>query len=632
MRSNKILLILALIPFLSVDLQAQSSDLFSKRISEIALELESKADSLMPQLNENLELDVTRAPIQEYLGLIAESHRLNISVSSELDLVVSHRFSQAKVKDVLLFLCQTHRLDIDYINNIISVIPFKEPEAKPEIYREKSLDIRYNPRTDKVDISLDKDSLRLFTKQFTIKTGINLIHDADLDDARVTGFMKSVDPKQALRQLSYSNNFIVNSPEEGFFILSKEGKKKTKTGSNEMDQDESSLEIDVDRGGIITVAAKEVQFKKLIDEVFAEAGLNFYFTSVPDHKLSVVLKKVPLHEFMELVFQNTEYTYHIQNGIYFIGKRDEEGLRLSKLIQLRYRSVEDLDQVIPTDLKKEVQITTFTELNSLIVSGSQPMIHEIQSFIKELDKPVPNIMIEVILVDVRKGYNLQTGLQAFLTDSVQARNTTGSVFPGLDVTLGTGVINNAFDKVGLTRLGRVTPRFYATLRAIEDNNDIDIRSTPQLATLNGHEASLTIGQSVFFVQRTQNVNSGVNPITTISEQFKQVEANLSVLIKPLVSGNNHVTLDITAEFSSFIPPEIENAPPGNATRKFTSKIRVEDDEMIILGGLEEISKSESSSGVPFLSRIPVLSWFFSSKVRESDKNKLMVFIKPTIVY
>ena len=99
-----------------------------------------------------------------------------------------------------------------------------------------------------------------------------------------------------------------------------------------------------------------------------------------------------------------------------------------------------------------------------------------------------------------------------------------------------------------------------------------------------------------------------------------------------VSGDNNITLTLDAQFSDFIDPVIVGAPPGNATRQFTSMIRVKNEDMIVLGGLEEVRTTRSGSGVPILSRIPILRWLFSSRKSAKQTNKLIVFIKPTIMY
>jgi type IV pilus assembly protein PilQ len=274
------------------------------------------------------------------------------------------------------------------------------------------------------------------------------------------------------------------------------------------------------------------------------------------------------------------------------------------------------------------------ELNSFIVTGNKHKIDEFQSFIRLIDKPIPNILIEVIVAEAQKSFSMQTGIKAFISpDSVP--KTGGQVFPGIDLTLGSNTINGIlknFNQKGIVNLGQVSPNFYTTIQALESNNNIQIRSTPKLSTMNGSKANLIIGESQYYVEQTQNITGGVSPITSTTQRFNKVEANLAITISPVVSGNEHITLDIVAEFSNFTPGTIPNAPPGNKTRKFESKIRVRNEEVIILGGLEQLSKSEAGSGVPILSRIPVIKWLFSSRTKRKDDSRLIVFIRPTLVY
>lgn len=613
---------------------------FEERLVEIRRELDQKSDSSIVELNELVTFDISSAPIQEFIGLLATTHDLNVSVDPNIAVIVSNRFSKALVKDVFFFLCQTYELDINFINNIISFKKFAPPILSAGPYAEKILGIEYNPTTKKVNLSLEQDSLRLFTKQFTNKTGVNVIYSPELKDIRVNSFLRNTEPQIALEQLALANNLLLDKTGDSFYVFVKPGaNEQTNQRSVRVSRgnsNEGDLEITIETIGsdqFVTVSAVNVPILEVIGRVTEEMSKQYFMFTEPEGNISMNVQGMLFDDFFHYLFQATDHTFKVNDGVYVVGRRDLEGLRSAKILKLKYRSVEEIDTFIPQELKDGVSISIFKELNALILSGGSPQIREIEIFLKGLDEPVPNIMIEVIVVDVRQGYNIQTGIQAFLTDSANAPQTTGRVFPGVDVTLGTGAINNVLDRAGgAINIGRVTPRFYATLKAMEDNNNINIRSTPKLATLNGHEATLTIGQSVFFVQQTQNINSGVNPITTISQQFRQVEANLSILINPIVSGNEHVTLSIDAEFSSFTPPEFENAPPGNATRRFTSKIRVENQEMIMLGGLEEVSSSETSSGVPLLSRIPVLKWFFSSKGKEKDNDKLVVFIKPSIIF
>ena len=100
----------------------------------------------------------------------------------------------------------------------------------------------------------------------------------------------------------------------------------------------------------------------------------------------------------------------------------------------------------------------------------------------------------------------------------------------------------------------------------------------------------------------------------------------------MVSGDEQITLNIGVKQSNFTTRISPTAPPGTITRDFQSLVRVKNEEMVILGGLEENTSSDVGSGVPLLSRIPILKWFFSSRTKAKNKNKLTIFIKPTVVY
>jgi len=216
------------------------------------------------------------------------------------------------------------------------------------------------------------------------------------------------------------------------------------------------------------------------------------------------------------------------------------------------------------------------------------------------------------------------------------RTTSGVLFPTTDVALNSTSVNgliDAFNGLGFVNLGKVAENFYLNLKALENNSVIKVSSTPKLVTLNGHEANSSIGETnYYFEQNNRLISSGINENILQSGTWKSTEANLSITIKPLVSKDENVTLNISVEKSSFLGRAGETAPPGKATQKFESMIRVKNNEMILLGGLEELENENSGTGTPFLSKIPIIKWLFSSRKKRKDKSKLHLFIKPTVTY
>src|SRR5690606_16672271 len=119
---------------------------------------------------------------------------------------------------------------------------------------------------------------------------------------------------------------------------------------------------------------------------------------------------------------------------------------------------------------------------------------------------------------------------------------------------------------------------------------------------------------------------------TNTRQYKSVNADLTIQIKPIVSGNGQITLEIEVSQSDFKGSEIAGAPPNSINRKFKSLIRVQDGEMVLLGGLERNENSTTGKGTPVLSRIPIVKWLFSSRKKNKSNSKLDIFIKPTVIY
>jgi len=295
---------------------------------------------------------------------------------------------------------------------------------------------------------------------------------------------------------------------------------------------------------------------------------------------------------------------------------------------------ESILTIIPDEIKRDLDIKVDKELNSFLVNGPAANIERFESFIQYIDKAVPVILIEVMLLEVNRSATVETGIKAGIGD--KPVTTTGTVFPTADINLGAQTINNiidGFSGFGSLNIGKVVPNFYLSLKAMETNGNLKVRSSPRLSTLNGHKAYLSIGETTYYVVTNQNYYGSQIPQASEVKNYQPIDAELSVTIMPLVSGNGQITMDIKVIQSSFNGQKVDkDAPPGINSREFTSIIRVKDQDLIVLGGLEESVKNDSGTGVPLLSRIPIIKWIFSSRKREDSKKKLSVLIKPTVIY
>ncbi len=293
-----------------------------------------------------------------------------------------------------------------------------------------------------------------------------------------------------------------------------------------------------------------------------------------------------------------------------------------------------ISDIFPASVIEGLDIKIDTELNSFVVSGPGTRVEKFKNFITYIDKPVPLILIEVMILEVNRTATVETGVEFGI--GKEPVTTEGRTFPDASITLGAQTINRiigGFDGFGSLNLGNVVPNFYMDIKAMETNGNVKILSTPKLSTLNGHKAYLSSGQTTYYAVTNQNFFGSQIPQTSEVVNYLPIDAELALEFKPFVSGDGQITLDIQVIQSNFSGERIaENAPPDINSRRFSSIMRMRANDVAILGGIEQKIKNDSGSGVPFLARIPIIKWLFSKRVREDTKKRLNVIIKPTVFY
>jgi type IV pilus assembly protein PilQ len=294
--------------------------------------------------------------------------------------------------------------------------------------------------------------------------------------------------------------------------------------------------------------------------------------------------------------------------------------------------IRDLVDILPKELMDNLSVQTDYELNSYYVNGPGASVERFKQFIKKIDKPVPVVLIEVMIIEVSKSATIDAGVSWGI--GTEPTTTQGGIYPETDLALGATTVNKiigSFNDFAGFNLGRVGPNFFASIKASETNGDLKVRSTPKLATLNSHRAVFSNSQTSFYAVTQRNIYGTDNPQTSEITNYYPIDAELSLTITPSVTGSDKVILDIGVIQSSFGNRVSDDAPPDINSRSFSSIIAMQDQDIAILGGIEEQYKSNRGSGVPFLARIPIIKWLFSRRVREGRKSKLTVLIKPTII-
>lgn len=197
-----------------------------------------------------------------------------------------------------------------------------------------------------------------------------------------------------------------------------------------------------------------------------------------EQETALHVKNVDLPALFSVLFAGTPFTYREENGIFLFGSTTKNNeLVLTRVIPMRYRSADKIVELIPTAMKTGMQVQLFPDQNSIIATGSTRQVREVERFLESIDRSVPLITIEVLIVDSRKSVIREVGITAGLGD--KPVKTGGTLSPGVAVSLSASSINkliNSFNGFGSINLGKVTPDFYLNLKALEDAGNIELRS------------------------------------------------------------------------------------------------------------------------------------------------------------
>ncbi len=280
--------------------------------------------------------------------------------------------------------------------------------------------------------------------------------------------------------------------------------------------------------------------------------------------------------------------------------------------------------------------------NALVINAPANVLQDMNSVIDRLDIRRAQVRVDAIIVEVSEDTASTCGVswaaQGSGSDNPVAFTNFGSTVPGI-IQLGTASAGgtpdpNALPEGAVLAVGQIRDNgtsWAAILSALRGDATTNIISTPSIVTLDNEEAEIKVGQEVPFVTgsftSTGAAAGSVNPFQTIQRE----EVGVSLKITPQINEGSGVKLTIEQETSSISSGASGAVDLVTNTRTITTSVFVEDQDILVLGGLIDDQLSEREQRVPFLGRIPGLGWLFRARTTEKVKTNLMVFIRPTIL-
>ncbi|ENB4189282.1 type II secretion system secretin GspD [Stenotrophomonas maltophilia] len=283
-----------------------------------------------------------------------------------------------------------------------------------------------------------------------------------------------------------------------------------------------------------------------------------------------------------------------------------------------------------------VGVSAVEETNTLLVRSSPQAWRSIREVIEKLDVMPLQVHIEAQVAEVSLDGDLKYGVNWFFDNAVAGRALTGAL-GGVTLPAAAGGSWSSFagaatggEGLGWAFTGH---NGAAVVSALDKVTDVRLLQTPSVFVRNNAEATLNVGDKVPI--NTTTVNTGIGTGTYSSVQY--IDTGVILKVRPRVTRDGTVFLDIVQEVSSAsnVPdncnPTERNCNPRISTKKLSTEAAVQSGDTIMLAGLITDSATDGSSGIPGLSRIPVVGALFGQKSRTSRRSEVIVLLTPSIV-
>jgi general secretion pathway protein D len=294
----------------------------------------------------------------------------------------------------------------------------------------------------------------------------------------------------------------------------------------------------------------------------------------------------------------------------------------------------------------EVSVQADEAINALVIRADPANMIDIMDIIDSLDVRRMQVLIEAAIVEVNADFSRQLGSELALGSASSSTTPLGLTAPsgtlaqilqGLAITGQPSAPTSLGDAplIAGGRLDATGTSFAFIIKALAANGDVNLLSTPSITTMDNEEAKIVVGQNVPF--RTGSTVTGsqgtTNPFTTIQRE----DVGLTLEVTPHINSDNLVRLLIHQEVSEVDASSLSGIGSQAAADLITNKrtidttILVEDNEVIILGGLIRDKETQGESRVPVLGSIPGLGMLFRNRTTSTEKQNLMVFLRPTVL-
>ena len=266
-----------------------------------------------------------------------------------------------------------------------------------------------------------------------------------------------------------------------------------------------------------------------------------------------------------------------------------------------------------------IRITANPSNNTIVISATPKDYRKILATLRQMDSPATQVLINTMIAEVSLNNQLRYGVQAYVESNNVAFALAGSK-PAADGP----IISPQFPGMNFLWGGISNPKL--VIDALSGITNVRVVSSPSILVLENETATIKVGDQIP-VQSETAVTNGGNFVNSI--QYRDTGVILKV--KPRVSANGVVTIELGQELSALQKELGIDGNPRFTQRSVTSKVSVNDQQTVLLGGLISGIEDRTRETVPGADKVPILGKLVGTTDNNAQRTEIIVFITPKII-
>jgi type IV pilus assembly protein PilQ len=330
------------------------------------------------------------------------------------------------------------------------------------------------------------------------------------------------------------------------------------------------------------------------------------------------------------------------------GEITQEAEKLvTKIYRINYADIKEVEKSLGKFVSQRGAISTNEGTSNIIVKDTESNIKAIDTFIEDIDRITPQILVEARIYDITSKNEIDLGVEWMAGRNTTYHDATGTAVipPG---TLGanpsgnidpftTGIFTGATGKTtgtqGLLKLGWLKDNLDIdmVIKAQQNLVNAKLLANPRILVLDNETANIAITSQIPYQELSQT--SGGGNIGTTS--FKDVGVKLKVT--PHLTRADKIRMIVEPEFSvqtgnvTFASGDLTYPQPIVATRTAKTTLLVDSGQTVVLGGLRKKDVNKTVNKIPLLGDIPLICYLFRFEGEDTINSEMLVFITPRIV-